>query len=78
VKLKIDDRVMLVEGQNDMHVVKNLFKVAGLTETFVVTPVGSLEMVLKRLPLDLKSEHVRALGVMVDADSNLADRWAQL
>ena len=69
---------LLVEGKNDRHVIWALCKQHQLPETFSVevpkTGEG-VEVLLESLPVILKEENLITLGIVVDADSNLAARW---
>jgi hypothetical protein len=68
------NRVLMVEGVDDEHVLKHIcdkhsvgflnFKVA-----------KSVENLLEALPTTLKTSDIYALGVILDADTNIAARW---
>ena len=70
---------LLVEGNNDRHVVWALCNQHQVQETFSVeTPgenSGGVEDLLKSIPVRLKIPGLRTLGVILDADQNLARRW---
>lgn len=74
---------LLVEGNDDFHSVIHLTALHGYnwddestTRPFVVN-AGNIEKLLEALPVTLKGPYER-VGVLVDADLRLADRWAQL
>ncbi|WP_254564863.1 DUF3226 domain-containing protein [Oscillatoria sp. HE19RPO] len=73
---------LLVEGKNDQHVIWALCEQYNIPETFKVQlPENGAEGVknlLDGLPLKLKEENLRILGIVVDADQNLAARWQSI
>lgn len=70
---------LLVEGQNDKHVVWALCQQYHIAETFSVeTPSesnGGVEALLNSIPVRLKISGLQALGIMLDADQDLNGRW---
>lgn len=71
---------LLVEGKNDQHVIWALCKQHQLPETFSVeVPMEEdgqgIEVLLNQLPIRLREENLQTLGIVVDADSDLAARW---
>ena len=71
---------LLVEGNNDRHVVWALCEQHQVPQTFSVVIArednGGVEALLKSIPVRLKVSGLRALGIILDADQNLASRWA--
>jgi len=71
---------LLVEGKNDLHVIWALCKQRQVAKTFSVeipdeAESGGIEALLKSIPVRLKISGLRALGIVVDANQNLAGRW---
>lgn len=70
---------LLVEGKNDQHVIWALCKQHQVPETFTVeTPgkdTGGVDALLKSIPVRIKISGLRALGVVLDADRDLENRW---
>ena len=71
---------LLVEGKNDRHVIWALCHQYQLPETFSVevpleTEGQGIETLLASLPDKLKDENLCTLGIVVDADENVAARW---
>ena len=71
---------LLVEGKNDRHVIWALCNQYQLPEKFSVeipleTEGQGIETLLASLPGKLKDENLRTLGIVVDADENVAARW---
>ena len=71
------ERVLLVEGKNDCHVVMALCGAYNVPELFTIYECGQDYKVLKRLnALIAKSDPPEVIGVMIDADNpSLASRW---
>ncbi len=69
--------VLLVEGNDDLHVVKALcgaYKIPAIDE--IVDSKG-VENLLKSIPIRLKQSEITALGILLDADADLAGRWRE-
>jgi hypothetical protein len=71
---------LLVEGKNDRHVIWALCKQHQLPETFSVEiPMEEdgkgIDILLAELPIRLRQENLQTLGIVVDADQDLAARW---
>ncbi|MEB3309207.1 MAG: DUF3226 domain-containing protein [Snowella sp.] len=71
------DKVLLVEGDNDCHVVMSLCKAHTVPQTFGIYQCGSDTGVLKRLnALITRSNPPQVIGVMLDADNpSITSRW---
>lgn len=78
---KIKPQQLLVEGKNDRHVIWALCEKHQLPETFSVEVPSEedfgqgIEAVLAEIPIRLKQENFRTLGIVIDADQDLAARW---
>ncbi len=73
-------RCMLVEGANDKHVllaIQGRFPIR-LLDKDEVDDCGSWDKLAKQLPIRLKASDIEQLGIIVDADSDVASRWSQL
>ena len=75
---------LLVEGSDDQHVVWQLCVQHALPESFeVVTPgdnaeMGGISEVLRDIPIRLRQETIRTLGIMVDANGDPRARWSSI
>ena len=68
--------VLLVEGTNDLHVVKIICGNYKIPEVFDVETCGSYDSVLKQLEIRLKSPLMyERMGVLVDADCDVESSW---
>ncbi|NJR17412.1 MAG: hypothetical protein HC785_18020 [Calothrix sp. CSU_2_0] len=70
------DKVLLVEGDNDCHVVMALCAAHTVPQTFGIYQCGSDVGVLKRLnALIVRPNPPQVIGVMLDADNSVTGRW---
>ena len=74
------ENILLVEGNDDLHVIANL---CGANEIqarshFEIIDGGGYEKLRESLSPRLKAGNQRRMGIVVDADTQLADRWASL
>ncbi|MFN5302755.1 MAG: DUF3226 domain-containing protein [Pseudanabaena sp.] len=74
------DKVLLVEGDTDCHVVMALCQAHNIPETFGIYQCGSDDGVLKRLnALITRPNPPQVIGVMLDADNpSLEGRWKSI
>lgn len=76
-------RILLVEGIDDKHVVKNLLRERGITGIEIVDMSkpgegNGFEALLQSLPVQWKTSDLESLAVIVDADEDLDRRWQQM
>jgi hypothetical protein len=71
-------KVLLVEGNDDEHVLKHICGERGVGKLDEVKPQGDVVRLLENFPVRLKESDVEALGVVIDADTDLAARWQSL
>lgn len=72
-------RIILVEGVDDEHVIKHLCGTRGVPELDQVKSHGGIDRLLESFPVLLKaSQEGDIVGVVVDADTDLASRWQSL
>jgi len=75
--------LLLVEGKDDFHLIRNLWMVRDNREDAfeiksprAVDPdAGGKTVLLDSLPLELKREGLQRLGIVLDADENLSATW---
>jgi len=78
------NRVLLVEGNDDEYVVRNLCAAHGREVDFAIekTEQGSegsgVENLLAQIPVRLKSSELERLAILVDADQDASRRWQQI
>lgn len=71
-------RVLVVEGPDDQHVIWNLCVRHDLPETFKVIAANGDGEVLKLLRVQPKASDLERLAVILDADTDLDLRWAEV
>ncbi|MCY3806363.1 MAG: hypothetical protein OXG55_07585 [bacterium] len=71
-------RVLLVEGNDDEHVIRRLCDREGLDRNFATEPKGGIDALLKSIRNHLGARGLEALGIVVDADSSPVARWRSI
>jgi len=72
-------KILLVEGTDDEHVLKHICGNRGIPHLDDVKPHGGVERLLDSVPVRLKaSEDGDIVGVVIDADADVAARWQSL
>ena len=69
---------LLVEGNDDQHVVWALCQKFNIPEIFDVIDCEGIENLYDNLLLRFKQTDIETIGVLIDADTNLNDRWSQI
>lgn len=72
------DQVLLVEGDDEFHVLAALCQRLGIPQTFSTHEKGGYETLHGSLSNEIKFPGRRTLGIVVDADQDLAARWQSL
>ncbi len=67
--------ILLVEGVDDEHVFKNLCGQHQIPHFDEVKQHGGYTSLLDAIPIRLKESEVGALGIVIDADTDLPSRW---
>ena len=70
-----DDCVLLVEGQDDKHVVRHLSRRHDDMPEFCIFDKGGIQDLLEDIGLELRVPGRQALGIVVDANDDLNARW---
>ena len=70
------ERVLLVEGQNDMHVVRHLwFRHYNSDPNFRVSVKDGIDNLLPSIRGEILSEERTTVGIVLDADDYPVNRW---
>jgi hypothetical protein len=72
------DRKLLVEGNDDQHVIWSLCEKFQVKENFDVVDCGGISNLLPQISVRLKQSGLQALGIIIDADTNLKDQWDKI
>ena len=69
------DRVLLVEGDNDKHVVLQMCaRILGMPE-FCIIAKGGVDAVLASIANELRVDGRKAVAIVVDANDHVTERW---
>lgn len=70
------ERILLVEGQNDMHVVRHLwFRYRQADPEFYISVKNNVEVLIQDIRGEILSETRTVVGILVDADDYPANHW---
>lgn len=70
--------VLMVEGKDDQHVVMHVCGVRGLGRINVIQPYEGIAPLTEAIGIRVKESDIAALGILVDADMDLAARWQSI
>ena len=70
-----EERVLLVEGQDDMHVVSHLRHSDSQMPPFCIRIKDNIDKLKDSIPAEILAEDREAVGILVDANDNLPSRW---
>jgi hypothetical protein len=68
-------RILLVEGKDDVHVLRALFGRRNLPLLSEIKDHEGWAELLEAIPVRLKESDVEAVGIILDADTSVASRW---
>lgn len=73
-------KILLVEGKDDEHVLKHICGNRGIPELDSIEPIGDAERLLDHFPIRLRASNEvgDAVGVVIDADTDLDSRWQSI
>lgn len=66
---------LLVEGNDDQHVIWALCEKFNLKQNFEVIDCKGIDNLFAEMPVRFKQSGVNTIGIIVDADTNLNSRW---
>jgi hypothetical protein len=69
---------LLVEGRNDLHVVKILCEKFNVLENFEIKDCNGIDGVFETIPQQLRESEIDTIGIIVDADTNFLARWEKI
>ena len=70
-----NDRVLLVEGPNDKHVVRHLCNFHEEMPEFCILDKEGIEVLLEAIGSEIQAPGRKAVGILVDANDDLDARW---
>ena len=72
------EKVLLVEGKDDLYLVREICKVHSLELDFVIEEKEGITLLLKSIEPEMKQSGLEILGVIIDADDRPASCWDKL
>lgn len=76
--MKINEKYnkkLLVEGNDDQHVIWALCEKFNIPKVFDVIDCAGIDNLYKSIPVRFKQTDIEVIGIIIDADVNLNDRW---
>ena len=71
-------KLLLVEGQDDKHVVEHLRRKLAPNLAFCCRSADGIDSLLKAIPLELRPDDRTALGILMDANADVSARWQSI
>lgn len=72
----VPDRVLLVEGRGDRHVVDHICRRSQPVPDFQIKEKGGIDRLLASISVELKAPGRQAVGIIVDANDDIEARWS--
>ena len=72
------DKQLLVEGDNDFHVISAFCTKHTIFKNFNIIACKGIEDLFKVVPTVTINPNFSAIGIVIDADSNISKRWSKL
>ncbi|MDR1555397.1 MAG: hypothetical protein LBS39_05170, partial [Campylobacteraceae bacterium] len=69
---------LLVEGNDDQHIILALCKKFNIGEVFDVVDCEGIEKLYKEIPIRLKQSGIQAIGIIIDADDDIKNRYDKI
>ena len=69
---------LLLEGKDDQHVIWALCEKYDIAENFDVIDCGGVEKLMQSISVRFKQSDIRTVGIIVDADTDIKNRWDSL
>jgi hypothetical protein len=69
---------LLLEGNDDQHVIWALCEKYSITESFDVIDCEGITKLIDQIPIRFKQSNIETVGIIIDADANLKNRWTSL
>jgi hypothetical protein len=72
------NKKLLVEGNDDQHIVWALCEKYDINENFDVIDCEGIEKLLEQLPVRMKESGIKTIGIIADTDINIKTRLNQI
>ena len=74
----LDPRLLLVEGQDDKHVIRQIVDVCGLGIDITIREAEGIDRLLATIPSRVNVPDRKVLGIVVDANGDPEARWKKV
>jgi hypothetical protein len=71
-------KILLVEGNDDMHVVYALCEKFSVPQTFSIKDCKGIDNLFPEASVQFKGTNIDTVGIIIDADIDLSKRWRQI
>lgn len=72
------NKKLLVEGNDDQHVIWALCEKFNITENFDVIDCEGITKLTEQIPLRFKQSDIKTIGIIIDADIDIKSRYISL
>lgn len=72
------NKQLLVEGNDDKHVIMALCQKFVVTENFEIIDCKGIDKLFAQIPIRLKQSGFETLGIIIDADTGIKSRWSTI
>lgn len=69
------NKQLLVEGNDDFHVMQALCQMHNIPETFEIIDNKGIDKLVASIPVRLKQAEINTIGIIIDADTDINKRW---
>jgi len=69
---------LLVEGNDDLHVIKSLCQRFNVNENFDVINCEGIDKLISQIPIRIKQSGIKTIGIIVDADFEIQKRRLEI
>ena len=73
-----NDKQLLVEGNNDFHVMNALCEKYSVNPNFRIINCGGINKLFELVPSAILNTNINTLGIIIDADLDLNKQWSKL
>lgn len=72
------NKLLLVEGNDDMHVMLAICKKFDIGHNFEIVDCKGIDNLYPQIPVRFKESGINTVGIIIDADIDLQKRWRQV
>jgi hypothetical protein len=76
--MPIRNKKLLVEGNDDQHVILALCKKFEVFQNFDIIDCKGIDKLFEQIPVRLKESDIDTIGIIIDADSDFLERWNKI